>query len=51
MPWNVTYGAEKRTEREILKFPVGLGAIRSVVIKATAVAARELGPPPNPADQ
>jgi len=45
MPWNVsptTYfvGPGKRTEREILKFPVGLGAIRSVVIDASTVALR-----------
>ena len=40
MPWNVVTDGGKRTEREILKFPVGLGAIRSVVIKASSVAAR-----------
>jgi TadE-like protein len=38
--------------RASVELPVGLPfGVRSVVIKATAVAARELGPPPNPADQ
>lgn len=40
MPWNVLTDGGKRTEREILKFPVGLGAIRSVVIKASSVVER-----------
>ena len=38
--------------RASVELPVGLPfGVRPVVIKATAVAARELGPPPNPADQ
>ena len=38
--------------RVSVELPVGLPfGVRPVVIKATAVAARELGPPPNPADQ
>src|SRR5438477_6213575 len=46
MPWNVEYGAGKRTEREILKGATGLDDIRDVVIKASSVAAR---PDPDPA--
>jgi hypothetical protein len=35
-----------------VELPVGLPfGVRPAVIKATAVAARELGPAPNPADQ
>jgi Flp pilus assembly protein TadG len=38
--------------RATVELPVGLPfGVRPVVIRATAVAARELGPPPNPADQ
>jgi Flp pilus assembly protein TadG len=38
--------------RASVELPVGLPfGVRLVVIKATAVAARELGPTPNPADQ
>jgi hypothetical protein len=38
--------------RASVELPVGLPfGVRPVVIKATAVAARELGPPPIPADQ
>ena len=38
--------------RASVELPVGLPfGVRPVVIKATAVAARELGPPPEPADQ
>ena len=38
--------------RASVELPVGLPfGVRPVVIKATAVAVRELGPPPNPADQ
>jgi hypothetical protein len=38
--------------RASVELPVGLPfGVRPVVIKATAVAARELGPTPNPADQ
>ena len=38
--------------RASVELPVGLPfGVRPVVIKATAVAARELGPAPNPADQ
>jgi Flp pilus assembly protein TadG len=37
--------------RASVELPVGLPfGVRPVVVKATAVAARELGPPPNPAD-
>lgn len=42
MPWNVVTDGGKRTEREILAFPVGLGAIRSVVIKASSVTPRSV---------
>ena len=38
--------------RASVELPVDLPfGVRPVVIKATAVAARELGPPPNPADR
>ena len=38
--------------RATVELPVALPfGVRPVVIRATAVAARELGPPPNPADQ
>jgi Flp pilus assembly protein TadG len=38
--------------RASVELPVGLPfGVHPVVIRATAVAARELGPPPNPADQ
>jgi Flp pilus assembly protein TadG len=44
--------SDRARVRATVELPVGLPfGVRPVVIRATAVAARELGPPPNPADQ
>jgi hypothetical protein len=50
---NVTVtGAGPRRVRVSVELPVGLPfGVRPVVIRATAVAAREPGPPPTPADR
>lgn len=40
MPWNVQVDSGSRTEREFLKFPAGLDAIKSVVIRGASVAVR-----------